>query len=240
MGQTLGGITSDVYKAIVSVVDDRMREIKVTRQDFDELKGVVKELSEAQKASQVRLGRLETVVGELAEAQKASQVRLGRLETVVEELAEAQKRTEVKVEELAEAQKKTEIALRGLATEVGALSRNFGFGLEDIAHVVLPGYLKRHHRIDMGEFERKFFEVNGKLVEVNLFGEGRIKKEKITILGEVKSRIYEREIRKFKRDLSKVVPLIEGKVFKLMFGYLVHPSATKIAEDIELVASYQR
>lgn len=35
MGQTLGGITSDVYKAIVSVVDDRMSEIKVTRQDFD-------------------------------------------------------------------------------------------------------------------------------------------------------------------------------------------------------------
>lgn len=138
------------------------------------------------------------------------------------------------------AQKKTEIALRGFATEVGALSRNVGFGLEDIAHVVLPGYLKRHHRIDMGEFERKFFEVNGKLVEVNLFGEGRIKKEKVTILGEVKSRIYEREIRKIKKDLSKVVPLIEGKVFKLMFGYLVHPSAAKIAEDIELIASYQR
>lgn len=226
MGQTLGGITSDVYKAIVSVVDDRMREIKVTRQDFDELKGVVKELAEAQKASEVRLGRLETVVEELAEAQKRTEIRVGRLETAVEDLAVAQK--------------KTEIALRGLATEVGALSRNFGFGLEDIAHVVLPGYLKRHYRIDMGEFERKFFEVNGKLVEVNLFGEGRIKKEKVTILGEVKSRIYEREIRKFKRDLSKVVPLIEGKVFKLMFGYLVHPSATKIAEDIELVASYQR
>ena len=233
MGQTLGGITSDVYKAIVSVVDDRMREIKVTRQDFDELKGVVKELAEAQKRTEVK-------VGELAEAQKRTEVK-------VEELAGAQKRTEVRVgrletavEKLAVAQKKTEIALRGLATEVGALSRNFGFGLEDIAHVVLPGYLKRHYRIDMGEFERKFFEVNGKLVEVNLFGEGRIKKEKVTILGEVKSRIYEREIKKFKRDLSKVVPLIEGKVFKLMFGYLVHPSAAKIAEDIELIASYQR
>jgi len=40
MDQTVEGISSEVYEAIVTVVDDRMREIRVTRQDFDELKGV--------------------------------------------------------------------------------------------------------------------------------------------------------------------------------------------------------
>ncbi len=40
-------------------------------------------------------------------------------------------------------------SLQALAKEMGALSRNFGFGLEDIAHVVIPGYLKRHYKIDM-------------------------------------------------------------------------------------------
>ena len=210
---------SELYKTVITIVDERIKEIKVTRQDFDDLKSVVGELAEAQK-------RTEMKVGELAEAQR--------------DLAQAQKKTEATVQELALAQKRTEITLQGLTKEVGALSRNFGFGLEDIGHVVLPGYLKRHYRIDMGEFERKFFEVNGKLVEINLFAEGRIKKEKVTILGEVKSRIYEREMKKFKRDLSKVLPLIEGRVFKLMFGYLIHPSATKIAEDIKLIASYQR
>jgi len=40
MDQTVEGISSEVYKAIVTVVDDRMREIRVTRQDFDELKGI--------------------------------------------------------------------------------------------------------------------------------------------------------------------------------------------------------
>ena len=40
MDQTVEGISSEVYGAIVTVVDDRMREIRVTRQDFDELKGV--------------------------------------------------------------------------------------------------------------------------------------------------------------------------------------------------------
>ncbi|MCK4488056.1 MAG: hypothetical protein KAU38_15025 [Desulfobacterales bacterium] len=210
---------SELYKTVITIVDERIKEIKVTRKDFDDLKSVVGELAEAQKRTEIK-------VEELAEAQRASEARLGRLEVVVGELAEAQKRTEV--------------TLQGLTKEVGALSRNFGFGLEDIGHVVLPGYLKRHYKIDMGEFERKFFEVNGKLVEINLFAEGRIKKEKVTILGEVKSRIYEREIKKFKRDLSRVLPLIEGRVFKLMFGYLIHPSASKIADDIELIASYQR
>lgn len=217
---------SELYKTVITIVDERIKEIKVTRKDFDDLKSVLGELAEAQKRTEIK-------VEELAEAQRASETRLGRLEVVVGELAEAQK-------DLALAQKRTEVTLQGLTKEVGALSRNFGFGLEDIGHVVLPGYLKRHYKIDMGEFERKFFEVNGKLVEINLFAEGRIKKEKITILGEVKSRIYEREIKKFKRDLSKVIPLIEGTVFKLMFGYLIHPSASKIADDIKLIASYQR
>ena len=48
MEQTVDGISSEVYKAIVPILDDRMRNTKVTRQDFDELKGVVRDLAEAQ------------------------------------------------------------------------------------------------------------------------------------------------------------------------------------------------
>ncbi len=49
----------------------------VKRSDFEELKAVVQELAEAQKASEVRLTRLETVVEELAVAQKNTQKELG-------------------------------------------------------------------------------------------------------------------------------------------------------------------
>ncbi|MCK4486113.1 MAG: hypothetical protein KAU38_05040 [Desulfobacterales bacterium] len=52
MAETLEGISSEVYRAIVTVVDDRMLEIKVSREDFDELKGVVRELAEAQKRTE--------------------------------------------------------------------------------------------------------------------------------------------------------------------------------------------
>ncbi len=96
------GVTAELYEAIVAIVDHRVAEIKVTRQDFDELKSVVKEL------------------------------------------AEAQKETDKSLQELALAQARTENELRYLARQVGVISDTLGFGLEDIAKVVLPGYLERH------------------------------------------------------------------------------------------------
>ncbi|MEF3169052.1 MAG: hypothetical protein K6360_06955, partial [Deltaproteobacteria bacterium] len=57
------------------------RQNAVPRDEFQDLRAIVKELAEAQKRTEIK----------------------------VEELAEAQKRTEIKVEELAEAQKRTEI-----------------------------------------------------------------------------------------------------------------------------------
>ncbi|WP_051276117.1 hypothetical protein [Desulfovirgula thermocuniculi] len=87
----------------------------VKASDFVELKQIVKELAEAQKQSEVRLGRLETAVAELAEAQKRTEQR-------VEELAEAQKRTEERVggleralQELAEAQRLADQRMAELA-----------------------------------------------------------------------------------------------------------------------------
>ena len=110
------GVTAELYEAIVAIVDHRVAEIKVTRQDFDELKSVVKELAEAQKETGQR----------------------------VNELAEAQKETDKSLQELALAQARTENELRYLARQVGVISDTLGFGLEDIAKVVLPGYLERH------------------------------------------------------------------------------------------------
>jgi|GEM_PF-2015661 uncharacterized coiled-coil DUF342 family protein len=124
------GVTAELYEAIVAIVDHRVAEIKVTRQDFDELKSVVKELAEAQKETGQR-------VNELAEAQKETGQR-------VNELAEAQKETDKSLQELALAQARTENELRYLARQVGVISDTLGFGLEDIAKVVLPGYLERH------------------------------------------------------------------------------------------------
>ena len=219
-GET-AAITPKLYKAIVTIVDGRMKEFQVSREDFSELRAIVTEL---------------------ALAQTKTEDRVGRLEDAVERLALAQTKTEVKVEELAEAQRRTEEALKELATQVGKLSDNIGFSLEDVAKVVLPGYLERHLHIYVDDLDRRFFFVDGKEVEIDLYGVGKKDGKVITILGEVKSRIYEREVNKFIRDVATVLPVIKGEVLKVMFGYLVHPYAAKRgeAEDVILVASYQR
>ncbi|HPU29557.1 MAG TPA: hypothetical protein PLM71_04465 [Syntrophorhabdaceae bacterium] len=115
-------ITPDVKKEIIKIIDERIREAHVTKEDFSELKEIIRnlgikttELAEAQK-------RTEQKVEELAEAQKRTEQRVEELaeaqkktEQRVEELAEAQKKTEQRVEELAEAQKKTEQRVEELA-----------------------------------------------------------------------------------------------------------------------------
>ncbi len=151
-------IDGQLYDFVIKVVDDRMQEIRVTREEFDELRGIVKELAEAQHRTELRLDSLAQKIEELAEAQRRTELRVDRL-------AE-------KVEELAEAQRKTEVALQGLTRQVGALSDTIGFGLEDVARLMLPPYLERHLGVNTGELELKFFTVDGEEVEVNLYGEG--------------------------------------------------------------------
>ena len=48
---------------------ERQQRDRVTKNEFNELREVVRELAEAQKGSEERLGRLEDMVRELAEAQ---------------------------------------------------------------------------------------------------------------------------------------------------------------------------
>ena len=200
------GVTAEVYKTIVTIIDERVKEIKVKREDFNALRDVVEELAQAQRRTEQR----------------------------VEELAQAQCRTEEAVERLVGAQ-------RELSVAVGKLSDNFGYGIEDIGRVVLPGYLERHFDINVvGELDRKFFFVNGKEIELNLYGEGLKGGNKVIILGEAKAKIYRGEVKEFIKAMSKLT--FKDAVFKLMFGFLVHPSATEVAksEGIVLVASYQK
>src|SRR3990172_4652754 len=93
--QTDFKITPAIKKEIFKIVDERIKDAHVTKEDFSELKSIIKELAEAQKRTEQR----------------------------VEELAEAQKRTEQRVEDLAEAQKRTETELKELAVEVKELTK---------------------------------------------------------------------------------------------------------------------
>ncbi|MHA1579260.1 MAG: hypothetical protein ACTSUQ_06500 [Candidatus Freyarchaeota archaeon] len=266
-------MTPELYELIIKIVDERVREIRVTREDFDKLTATVnklaeaqhrteerleqlaeaqrrtedrlEQLAEAQHRTEERLTRLESVVEQLAEAQRRTEERLTRLESVVEQLAEAQRRTEDRLEQLAEAQRRTEESLRELAVQVGGLSDTVGFGLEDVARVMAPGWFERHLGIAVEEeLESRYVRHGEAEVQVNLFGRGRrADGTEVLIAGEVKSRIYKSDVRSFASVVETVRNAYPGReVLAFMFGYLIHPSADEEAEKhgIIVLATYRR
>ena len=229
-------ISTELYEFIIKIVDERVKEIKVTREEFNKLVEEVRQLVKS--------------IDRLAEAQKRTEERVDRLSKALEELAEAQKRTEERVDKLAKVVDSLVLAVgelsdsvKMLKVEVGRLSETVGFGLEDIARVVLPGWLQRHTGIYVEELRREFFTVNGEEIEVDLFGEGLKDKKKVFVVGEVKSRIYRHDVEQFYRKYSKLKKVLpRDKLIGVLFGYLIHPSARKQAQKhgFYTIASYER
>jgi len=215
--------------------DEEFRYAVVGYLNLSDVRASLTKLAEAQAKTEERLTRLEEAVERLAEAQKRTEERVTRLEEAVTKLAEAQAKTEERINELS-------TAMKMLSIQVERLSDVVGFSLEDVAKVVLPGWLLRHEEINIESLERKFLEVNGELIEVNLYGEGEKNGLKITVIGEAKSRIYEKDVKDFCKKISMLEKTLKPPVYKLMFGFLIHPTAEKEAEayGIKLIASYMR
>lgn len=151
---------ADVLATVVVEAHDNL----VSRADFHELTGVVRELAEAQKGTEVTIEELaqaqrrtEVRVEELADAQKRTEIRVEELteaqkrtESRVEELTVAQSRTEVRIEELTAAQKQTEVAVLDLIRSqhkmLIRLDRNDGWTFELLLTRHLPAYVGRVFR----------------------------------------------------------------------------------------------
>ena len=221
------GLTAEMYRAVVALVDDRMEEIRLTRQDFDRLE-------EAQGRVEERMKRVEAALERLAQAQARTEERVGRLE-------EGQAAMQAAIQELARVQTR-------LSQEIGGLREDIGFGLEDVARLLLPPYLHKHYGIQLEgppgeELQRRFFPMKDRPTEeINLYGEGWRDRQQVVVLGESKARIGGGVVSEFAEVLERVEPLVKGEVWRVMFGYFIHPSAQPVAEKhrILLVASYQR
>ena len=171
----------------------------VRADDFNELKGIVKELAEAQQRTEQRVEdlaetqqRTEQRVEDLAEAQQRTEQRVEELaeaqqhlveaqqrtEQRVEDLAEAQQRTEQRVEDLAESQQHTEHALQqlarqmgGLARQVGGMSDRMGGDLEEVAAIMVHDVLERELGWQIDELDRAWQMWNGEEEEIDVFGQ---------------------------------------------------------------------
>ena len=223
----------EVLLAILEEVE-RNREESVTKKEF---------LAFAEKTEN-SFQKVWKAIEELVEAQKRTEKR-------VEELAEAQKRTEVRIEELVEAQRQTELEIKKLAKGlretrqmVGGLSDTVGYGLEDRAIAALPGLLKKRFGIEPDDgFVRKFIVMDGKEVELNMFGAGHKDGEKWFIVGEGKAKLSKKDIDKFLRLLTRLetAKIVGDHVLPLMVTYSIRPATEDYAKEkgINIIWSYE-
>ena len=258
-------ITPALRREIIRIVDDRISESHVTREDFSELKEIVRsigvtmgelaeaqkrteirveELAEAQKESRKDINRLERTMGELAEAQKRTEVR-------VEELAEAQKRTELRVEELAEAQKQTQHELSQLTQEhretrrqLGGLAMSVGYGIEDSLMPYIFDFGRVEYGIKVESVERKNLVYdNGSYDEINIFAQGTKAGRTVYIIGECKAQPGKKDIERFYHQSLRVKEALDGEVFLFFVGYVFDPDTEHHVRttypEIRLLKTYE-
>ena len=218
-------------------VAEEIKKAGVSSGDLNELKGVVKDLAVAQRRTEQRLE-------ELAVAQRRTEQRL-------EELAVAQRRTEQRLEELAEAQRRTEEEIGTLTKNVkrihkdfGGLSHTVGFTLEDSSYKALPQLLEADFGIKIKDrFLRRFIEYpGGEIEEVNIFGRGLREGKEITILGEAKAQLSNKDIDRFLKKVERLSRVVKGEKFLLAVTFMVaRPSVLKYAEEknIKIYHSYE-
>ena len=227
------------YEIIRRMIDERVSEIQVTREDFNSLRRAVEELAEAQRNTEARLSRLEKIVEELTEAQRGAEARLSRLEKIVEELAEAQKSLAEAQKSLAEAQKNTEKEIQTLTKtvkktqkEIGGLSHTVGYYLEDRAIKSLPRLMKGLN-IEIISAGRRFFEIDGEEIQLNIFAEGKRDGEEIIVVGEAKTELSKRHIDRFIRRVDKKLrkEIRRGDIIPLMVSYSIRPSVEMYAKE---------
>ncbi len=127
------------------------------------------------------------------------------------------------------------MGLKDLRVAVGRLSDNVGFGLEELAAIVLPAGLERDHRVILlSEFERRFVTTSAGDEEVDLWASAERDGAPLTILGEVKSRIYAADVKRFAQKAERIEATLDTAVLPLLFGFVIHPSAHQVAEHLQI------
>jgi DNA repair exonuclease SbcCD ATPase subunit len=223
-------ITPQVRREIEKIIDDRIVEKHVRREDFTELKEIVKELAEEQKKLAEEQKKLAEELRGLAEELRGLAEEQRELAKQQRELVVAQKRTEISIQRLTAAMEETRHAL-------GMLGRSVSYGFENEVYRALPAFLERNYGIEMKErFIRK--TVRGR--EINILGKGIKDGEEVVIVGEVKLRLE--YIKKREGEMDEVDELEEkvnvvreeyktDKIMKLLVAHIASEEFVKKAKE---------
>ncbi|OQY49030.1 MAG: hypothetical protein B6242_00655 [Anaerolineaceae bacterium 4572_78] len=210
IAEMLGRIHDDLKNTVTKF------EFRALATDTAELKGIVRELAEAQKRTEFR-------VEELAEAQKRTELRLDNLT--------------VKVEDLVKEHAKTR-------TIIGDLTDTIGYTLENSAYKALPKLLKQDYDIVLtSKMIRTYLIDNrGYELEVNIFARGEQHGQPIVIMGESKSRLSHNKIDSFFKKRIERFEGIYANIFPVFVTHIV--SSSNVAQyakekGLALYYSYQ-
>ena len=252
-------------QVLAAVIYDSYNDL-VRRDDFSDLKAIVREIAETQQRTDQHLvdlaaaqQRTEQRVEELGEAQQRTEQRVEELgeaqqrtEQRVGDLAEAQQRTEQRVGDLAEAQQRTaeaqqrtEYAVQHLAREVGGLSNRMGGDLEDVAAIVIEDALTRELGWQVDELSRVWQTRDGAEEEIDVFGKAHDPSRPDTslwIVGEVKFNLTMRDVERFSKLLERAAAHLDGEIVPVCFCYRIRPVVQEkvLEEGYRLVLSSGR
>ena len=207
-----------VRELIISLAEEIQSKIIVSRTDFDDLKNIVKELGEAQKRTELR-------VEELAEAQKRTELRM-------EELAEAQKKIELRMESLVKAQNKIEAEVRDVKKQLGGLTADVGYGIEDKIMPYIRDFGKKEFEADIRLVERKnLVYPDGKYDEINIYAEGLKKGKPVFLIGECKAQPGKKDFDRFAKIAERVKKILSGDIYAFIVGYSFSPEIEVYAKE---------
>jgi hypothetical protein len=244
--QTTLKITPAVRKVLVQIIDQRIKDVHVTKEDFSELKAIVKNIAEIQQRTELKLEEVaswqektDLKMEQLVDAQKKTDLKMGQL-------VDAQKKTDLKMGQLVDAQKHTDTILKKLAmgldatrSELGGLSRSVGYSLENEAYRQLPRYLQEAHNITLTDRMVRF-ELDGE--EINLFAKGSRNGKEFFIVGESALKLSSvGKLRQLEKKVSLVKKHYGGECLPMMITHFARPQVLEAAtkKGIMIVQSFE-
>ncbi|MEM2604518.1 MAG: hypothetical protein QW353_06455 [Candidatus Korarchaeum sp.] len=240
----------------MSLADDLLKELEKNPELAKRFARKLIEYIEPELSVPVQIGKLVEQMNRVAEEQKRLREdfnemlkrvdrntrAITQLRGAIRGLLEAQAKSEERLSRLEVAVDKLVTAVAELRVEVGRLSDTVGYGLEDIARILVPPWLERLQGVELvSELRREFLRLDGEEVEVNLYSEGKKEGRDVRVLGEVKSRIYGGDVRRLYNNAVSPLRRAGFEVIAFMVGYVVHPSAREEAEKlgISVIAAYE-
>ena len=152
-----------------------------------------------------------------------SKIEFNELKNIVAELAAVQKRTEKNLEELTMVVKDLVDSQQKMREELGGLGMTVGYTLENEAFKKLPALLKKDFGIQVKKRLKRTYvrDIDGKSMEVNIFGYGEKDGKEVTIIGESKAQLSKKKVNDFIRENTRRLQGVYPEIFLVLITHMI-------------------